>query len=152
MFLPVGRTYDPATGRDWEGVGIEPDVDVPADQALQAALADLGVDPSLATRVSPQGAGSPAVAVRRLNPDGPSYGLGIIPPRGGETFIEVMMVPADGVAAAAGVKQGDRIVAMNGTSVADMDRASVIKALRSPQLALEILRSGETLNVQLALE
>ena len=75
-----------------------------------------------------------------------------MPPRGGETFIEVLMVPENTVAAAAGIQQGDRIVAMNGTSVADMDRAAIVKALKAPQLALEILRSGEKSNVQLALE
>lgn len=39
LWLPVGRTLDPDTGKDWEGVGILPDVPVPADQALDTALA-----------------------------------------------------------------------------------------------------------------
>lgn len=38
-FIPVGRTYDPDTGKDWEGVGIVPDIEVPADQALDKAVA-----------------------------------------------------------------------------------------------------------------
>ncbi len=38
-FIPVGRTYDPDTGKDWEGTGIAPDIEVPADQALDKALA-----------------------------------------------------------------------------------------------------------------
>ena len=37
-FIPVGRTYDPATGWDWEGKGVAPDVAVPADAALEEAL------------------------------------------------------------------------------------------------------------------
>lgn len=37
-FVPFGRTLDPDTGRGWEGVGVEPDISVPADQALEAAL------------------------------------------------------------------------------------------------------------------
>jgi Peptidase family S41/N-terminal domain of Peptidase_S41 in eukaryotic IRBP len=37
-FVPVGRTYDPDTGKDWEGSGIKPDVQVPADDALDVAL------------------------------------------------------------------------------------------------------------------
>ncbi|KRD79764.1 S41 family peptidase [Lysobacter sp. Root983] len=37
-FIPVGRTYDPDTGKDWEGVGIVPDIEVPADEALAKAL------------------------------------------------------------------------------------------------------------------
>ncbi|SFK93330.1 S41 family peptidase [Lysobacter sp. cf310] len=41
-FIPVGRTYDPDTGKDWEGTGIVPDIEVPADQALAKALALAG--------------------------------------------------------------------------------------------------------------
>jgi C-terminal processing protease CtpA/Prc len=37
-FVPVGRTYDPDTGWDWEGKGVAPDVRVPADDALGEAL------------------------------------------------------------------------------------------------------------------
>lgn len=37
-FIPVGRTYDPDTGWDWEGKGVTPDVAVPADAALDEAL------------------------------------------------------------------------------------------------------------------
>jgi hypothetical protein len=37
-FVPVGRTFDPDTDQDWEGGGIQPDVAVPADQALDKAL------------------------------------------------------------------------------------------------------------------
>lgn len=37
-FIPVGRTFDPDTGQDWEGVGVLPDVAVPADQALDVAV------------------------------------------------------------------------------------------------------------------
>lgn len=38
-FVPIGRTYDPDTGKDWEGSGIVPDIEVPAEQALDKALA-----------------------------------------------------------------------------------------------------------------
>ena len=37
-FVPVGRSYDPDTGWDWEGKGVTPDVAVPTDQALDEAL------------------------------------------------------------------------------------------------------------------
>lgn len=37
-FMPIGRTFDPDTDWDWEGVGVQPDVAVPADQALDKAL------------------------------------------------------------------------------------------------------------------
>jgi CubicO group peptidase (beta-lactamase class C family) len=38
VFLPVGRTFDPVTGADREGVGIAPDIEVPAERALEEAL------------------------------------------------------------------------------------------------------------------
>lgn len=37
-FIPVGRTYDPDTGWDWEGKGVTPDVATGADAALDEAL------------------------------------------------------------------------------------------------------------------
>lgn len=37
-FIPVGRTYDPDTGRGWEATGVTPDVAVPAEGALAEAL------------------------------------------------------------------------------------------------------------------
>ena len=37
-FMPVGRTYDPDTGWDWEGKGVAPDVATGADEALAEAL------------------------------------------------------------------------------------------------------------------
>jgi C-terminal processing protease CtpA/Prc len=37
-FIPFGRTYDPATGKDWEAVGVQPDVRVEASLALETAL------------------------------------------------------------------------------------------------------------------
>ena len=37
-FIPAGRTFDPDTGESWEGTGVKPDVEVPADKALDAAL------------------------------------------------------------------------------------------------------------------
>ncbi|HEX8443414.1 MAG TPA: S41 family peptidase [Allosphingosinicella sp.] len=47
-FIPVGRTFDPDTGEGWEGVGVKPDVAVPADQALDEALKRAGVKPGAA--------------------------------------------------------------------------------------------------------
>ena len=37
-FVPVGRPFDPTTGKGWELVGVEPHVRVPADSALAEAL------------------------------------------------------------------------------------------------------------------
>jgi retinol-binding protein 3 len=37
MFVPTGRAISPITKTNWEGTGVTPDVDVPADQALVVA-------------------------------------------------------------------------------------------------------------------
>src|SRR5918998_487803 len=36
-FIPTGRAVNPITKTNWEGTGVEPDVKVPADQALKVA-------------------------------------------------------------------------------------------------------------------
>jgi len=43
VWMPVGRTYDIKTGKDWEGAGIAPDVSVDPRQALVVALEKAGV-------------------------------------------------------------------------------------------------------------
>lgn len=45
-FIPIGRTFDPDTGEGWEGVGVVPNVSVPAERALEEALGRLGVTPA----------------------------------------------------------------------------------------------------------
>ncbi|HEX8351598.1 MAG TPA: S41 family peptidase [Pyrinomonadaceae bacterium] len=37
VFIPRGRAVSPVTKTNWEGTGVEPDVKVPADQALRTA-------------------------------------------------------------------------------------------------------------------
>ena len=51
-FIPVGRTYDPVTGKDWEGDGVQPDIAIAPADALVRALTDLGVAPDEAKRLS----------------------------------------------------------------------------------------------------
>jgi C-terminal processing protease CtpA/Prc len=43
VWMPVGRTYDIKTGKDWEGSGIAPDVEVDPKQALVVALEKAGL-------------------------------------------------------------------------------------------------------------
>ena len=50
--VPVGRSYDPRTGKGWEGVGVTPDIHVPAEKALVEALRRLGVPAHEAERLS----------------------------------------------------------------------------------------------------
>jgi hypothetical protein len=47
-FIPVGRTFDPETNQGWEGTGVTPHVEVPADRALDEALRRAGVVPEKA--------------------------------------------------------------------------------------------------------
>jgi C-terminal processing protease CtpA/Prc len=37
-FVPFGRTFDPDTGEGWEGTGVRPTIEVPAEKALDEAL------------------------------------------------------------------------------------------------------------------
>ena len=67
-FIPVGRTYDPVTGKDWEGVGVLPDIAVPPAQALERALTELGVDAVEAKRLSD--AHMPSWPMERRKPRG----------------------------------------------------------------------------------
>jgi hypothetical protein len=57
-FIPVGRTYDPETGKDWEGSGIAPDIETAPEDALAKALTLSGVAADeaaqLSARVAPQ--------------------------------------------------------------------------------------------------
>ena len=41
LAVPTGRGVDPDTGGNWEGVGVAPDVEVPVEEALSAALVEL---------------------------------------------------------------------------------------------------------------
>jgi hypothetical protein len=40
MSLPFGRAVNPITGTNWEGTGVAPDIEVPEDEALDAAHLD----------------------------------------------------------------------------------------------------------------
>ena len=42
VVMPVGEARHPATGTNWEGAGVQPDVVVPAERALAEALRRLG--------------------------------------------------------------------------------------------------------------
>lgn len=52
VFIPVGRTYDPVTGKDWEGDGVAPDVEVASELALEWVLKDLGLSADEAKALS----------------------------------------------------------------------------------------------------
>jgi hypothetical protein len=53
-FMPVGRTYDPETGIDWEGAGVAPDIAITADRALAETLQLAGIEKVAAEQLSAQ--------------------------------------------------------------------------------------------------
>lgn len=38
IFIPTGKAINPITGTNWEGVGVKPDIAVPASEALEKAI------------------------------------------------------------------------------------------------------------------
>lgn len=52
VFVPMGRAISPITKTNWEGTGVTPDIDVPADQALTTARL-LALKKSLTTMQNP---------------------------------------------------------------------------------------------------
>lgn len=138
VWLPVGRTYVAATGQDWEGTGIAPDRAVPVQDALNVVLAEVGVAPSAASQPD-------RVEVM----PGPRYGIMLQPPRGGEAAIPVGGVEAGSIAANAGLRTGDRILSMNGTPAAQIQRDTLVNYMRASPLALVIDRAGEQLTIEL---
>jgi hypothetical protein len=51
VWMPVGRTYDIKSGKDWEGVGVAPDIAADPKLALVVALEKAGVPPAQAIRL-----------------------------------------------------------------------------------------------------
>jgi hypothetical protein len=54
VWMPVGRTYDIKTGKDWEGAGIAPDIAVDPKQALVVALEKAGLSHEEAVKLDAQ--------------------------------------------------------------------------------------------------
>jgi len=51
VWMPVGRTYDIKTGKDWEGAGVAPDVAVDPKQAVVVALEKAGLSHAEAVKL-----------------------------------------------------------------------------------------------------
>jgi hypothetical protein len=51
VWMPVGRTYDIKTGKDWEGAGVAPDLAVDPKQALVVALEKAGLSHDQAVKL-----------------------------------------------------------------------------------------------------
>jgi C-terminal processing protease CtpA/Prc len=65
-FIPVGRAYDPVSGKDWEGVGVVPDIETKPEEALTRALTLSGVSPTRAAILSAEVA--PQMPMERRSP------------------------------------------------------------------------------------
>lgn len=64
-FVPVGRTYDPRTGKDWEGAGVAPDIETKPEDALVKALTLADVAPETAATLSAKVAPTEPMVRRR---------------------------------------------------------------------------------------
>ena len=150
VFVPVGRTYDPQTNKGWEGGGIAPHVEVTPEIALEHVIGELGLAAEALTL--PQAPTMPRMQRRESASGGRGYGIGMIPPRSGETAIRVMQVIENGIAARAGMQAGDRIVSVNGKAVSELERGELGGIMRQSPLVLEIERGGERREIELSLD
>lgn len=150
VFVPVGRTYDPQTNKGWEGGGILPHVEVTPERALEHVIGELGITADEVTLPAPPG----MQRMQRREPasGGRSYGIGMVPPRSGDTYIRVVQVIESGVAQQAGVQAGDRIVSVNGKAVSELEQGELRGTMRQSPLVLEIERGGERLGFELSLD
>lgn len=136
MFLPVGNSYAPGA-ESWEGVGVAPHIRVEPANALAVALREAGLDAELASAVQP-----PA----RM------YGIAMAPPQAGAGFITIDQVIPGHVAAASGLRGGDRIIAVNGRPVRELSEDQFGAAMRGERLTLDVEREGQRLTFNMSLQ
>lgn len=148
-FVPVGRTYDVASGQGWEATGVTPQVAIAPDRALEAALAEAGIDPVAAAGIAVP---RPPARVVAGQASQKRYGFALAPPRGGETALPVLDVIDGTVAAQAGLRRGDRILRMNGRPVAEIGATDIPGYLRGSPLELLVERDGAELTVRMSLD
>lgn len=147
VFLPVGNSYAPGA-QSWETVGVQPHRNVPMEEALNEALREIGAPASAATHV-------PAIESNRIvvagAPPTRRYGIMMEVTDGRpSSFIRVEGV--EGIAAAAGLREGDRIVAVNGRPVSEMRPETLTPAMRGSPLTLDIERNGARERVAMSLD
>jgi hypothetical protein len=66
VWMPVGRTYDIKSGKDWEGDGIAPDIAVDPKQALVVALEKAGLSHAEAVKLDAQEAPAEPIHADKL--------------------------------------------------------------------------------------
>jgi C-terminal processing protease CtpA/Prc len=150
VFVPIGRTYDPETNKGWEGGGILPHVEVMPEKALEQVILELGLAAEKVTL--PQAMPMPQMRRSVSASGGPGYGIGMMPPRGGETYLRIARIIDGGVAQQAGLQAGDHIVSINGKAVAEIGQEELRGLMRQSPLALDIERGDERLGFKLSLD
>jgi C-terminal processing protease CtpA/Prc len=150
IFLPVGNSYAPGA-QSWESVGVQPHRDVAIDEALNEVLREINVPVSAAAAV-------PALQPmpRRVVEAAPSstrrYGIMMLPPQVGEAYVLVEDTAENSIARAAGVRASDRIVAINGTAVAQMSAEQFGAAMRTSPMTLTLERGSERVELRMSLD
>ena len=150
VFVPVGRTYDPETNKGWEGGGIKPHVEVMPEKALDRVIVELGLTADEVTL--PPVTAMPQMQRTVSASGGPGYGIGMMPPRDGDTYLRIAQVIDDGVAQQAGLQAGDRIVSINGRAVAELQKEELRGLMRQSPLALQVERGETSLAFELHLD
>jgi hypothetical protein len=91
--VPSGRAINPVTKTNWEGTGVKPDVEVPAEQALETALRK--AREKLGPETTPRGA-EPVRNPEKAPKDPPPAipGVGQHPARFGLTFLMLLKQPS----------------------------------------------------------
>jgi C-terminal processing protease CtpA/Prc len=153
VFLPIGRTYAERTGQGWEATGIAPDRRTSPQEALNEALRELHVAPTVATAALGQ-ARVPRDAVRVDGAASPRrrYGIGTARARTSDPSLEVVEIAPGFAAARSGLLVGDRIVSINGAAVANMPGDTLSTAMRASPLVLDVERNGERLRIEMSLD
>lgn len=148
VWLPVGRSYVRATGQGWETVGIAPHRAVAPVEALNDVLRELGVAQSAGAELI-----APEAPVRRVEavPGRPGYGIALEPPRAGAQSVEVREVIEGSLAAERGMREGDRIVSLNGAPISSVTPQQFAEQMRGSPLRLVVERGSERINFTLTL-
>jgi C-terminal processing protease CtpA/Prc len=151
IFLPVGNSYAPGA-QSWESVGVQPHRDVPIDEALNEVLREINVPVEAAAAV-PAFAAMPARRVVEASPSSTRrYGIMMLPPQSGEAYVLVEDTAENSVARAAGLRANDRIVAINGTTVAQMSSEQLGAAMRASPMTLTVERGSERVELRMSLD
>jgi C-terminal processing protease CtpA/Prc len=147
IFLPVGNSYAPGA-QSWEGVGVQPHRNVPAEDALNEVLREIGVPVSAAAGITMP---EPPRRVVEGAPPNRRYGVMMAAPEGGESFIAIDDTVEGSIARTAGVRPGDRIVRINGRAVSDLPPQEIGAAMRGSPITLEIERGDERVTIEMSL-